>query len=442
MNVLSTFRAHCSLQRSQWLSVNRLRRRQEARLRRLARHAYGTVRYYRDLFDRAGLSPADIRGLEDLAYIPVTTKAELQAAGYNAAVSSAFDPAALVCEHTSGSTGRPFTVHFDRRFLATRDALFLRVLATAGYRPNHRLMLITSERNKANRRWPPWRYSSIEAPPQVLMAEIEEFRPHFLYGCLTSLRQVALLARDRQRPVGSLKAVISTAEGLDAPSRRLLEGAFGAPVWDAYGLTEVGMIAWQCAARQGYHVAEDAVILELVLTKDGEPTPMVVTNLELMSMPFIRFETGDLASPAGADTCPCGRWLRRIARIEGRAVDCIRLASGALLSPYRFTLALEAVAGIRRYQLIQHDISRFVLRIEADPGAQGDLGEAACAIIRGLVGADAEVEIVAEATLDPPPGRKFRVVESRLGAGAGAVPDTAAQAPQARRSAVAAPPSL
>jgi phenylacetate-CoA ligase len=132
MNVLSTFLAHCSLQRSQWLSADRLRRRQEARLRRLVRHAYGTVRYYRDLFDRAGLSPADIRGLEDLAHIPITTKAELQAAGHDAALSSAFDSAALVSEHTSGSTGRPFTVHFDRRFLATRDALFLRVLAQPG----------------------------------------------------------------------------------------------------------------------------------------------------------------------------------------------------------------------------------------------------------------------------------------------------------------------
>lgn len=439
MNVLSTFLAHCSLQRSQWLSADRLRRRQEARLRRLVRHAYGTVRYYRDLFDRAGLSPADIRGLEDLAHIPITTKAELQAAGHDAALSSAFDSAALVSEHTSGSTGRPFTVHFDRRFLATRDALFLRVLATAGYRLNHRLMLITSERNKVNRRWPPWRYASIEAPAQVLMAEIEEFRPRFLYGCLTSLRQVALLARDRQRPLG-LKAVISTAEGLDAPSRRLLEDAFGAPVCDAYGLTEAGMIAWQCAARHGYHVAEDAVILELVPTKDGEPARVVLTNLELMAMPFIRFESGDLASPAGDDACSCGRRLRRIARIEGRAVDCVRLASGAVLSPYRFTVALEAIAGIRRYQLIQHDISRFVLRVEAGPGAQADLGKAACSVIRGLVSPDAEVEFVTEATLDPPPGRKFRVVESRLGTAA--VPDTAAQAPQARRSALAPPPPV
>ena len=204
MNVVSTCLAHCSLQRSQWLEGQRLRRRQEARLRGLVKHAYDTVRYYRDLFDQSGLSPADIRGLDDLAYIPITTKADLQAAGRDAALSYAFDPVDLVCEHTSGSTGQPFTVHFDRRFVAMRNALFLRVLATAGYRLNQRLMLITSERSRVDRRWPSWRYASIEAPPENLMAEMEEFRPQVLYGCLTSLRQVALLAHDRQRLVRSL----------------------------------------------------------------------------------------------------------------------------------------------------------------------------------------------------------------------------------------------
>ena len=414
MSVLATSLACLRLQRTQWSDQGRLRRSQEARLRRLVAHAGRTVPFYRQRFERAGIDPDQIRGLRDLQRIPVTTKADLQAAGPDATLSSAFDPADLVREHTSGSTGRPFTVAFDRRFVAVRDALFLRVLATAGYRLSDRLMLVTSARDKRDRFWPRWRYASIEAPPEDLMAQFEEFRPSVLYGCLTPLRQMALIARGRRGHTP--KAVVSTAEGLDPQSRRLLATHFGAPVHDAYGLTEAGMLAWQCAVGSGYHLAEDTAIVEFLPASDGAVSRLIVTNLELRAMPLIRFETGDLAIPADDGACACGRQLRRIRAIEGRAVDCVRLAGGRLVSPYRFTLALEAIEGIRRYQLIQNEIDRFVLRVDAGMDAPAGLEEAGRSAIRDLVGQDAAVEVVRERALDPPPGRKFRVVESRLGA--------------------------
>jgi phenylacetate-CoA ligase len=423
LSALATALAFARLQRSQWLDSDGLRRHQEAKLKRLLEHAWHTVPYYRHHLKRAGLRPADVRGLDDLAHLPVTRKCDLQAAAPDAALSAAFDPVRLVREHTSGSTGRPFTVAMERSFVALRDALFLRVLATAGYRMPQRLLLVTGDRHKRPRRFPPWRYASIEASPEALLQALEEFRPSVLYGCLTPLRRIALLAQARGRRTHRLQAVVSTAEGLDPTSRLLLEDAFGAPVYDAYGLTETGMIAWQCAAREEYHLAEDTAIVELVSEPDGTAR-MVVTNLELAAMPLIRFETGDLAVPGEHGTCSCGRHLRRLARLEGRTVDCIRLVSGELLSPYRFTLALERVEGIRRYQLIQHDLKRFSLRVEPGPDAGADLGAVAGRVIRGLLGAGADVEITLESALDPPPGRKFRVVESRLGQGA--YPDPAA----------------
>ena len=78
-------------------------------------------------------------------------------------------------------------------------------------------MLVTASHGKRDRRWPPWRYASIEAPPEALMAQFEGFRPAVLYGCLTPLRQMALLARARGAPAHAPKAVVSTAEGLDPP---------------------------------------------------------------------------------------------------------------------------------------------------------------------------------------------------------------------------------
>ena len=89
-------------------------------------------------------------------------------------------------------------------------------------------------------------------------------------------------------------------------------------------------------------------------------------------------------------------------------------------------LALEAIPGIRRYQLIQNDLERFVLRIEAGPAAPPGLAAAGRSAVCALVGPGAEVAVALETDLEPPPGRKFRVVQSRLGASP--APDAAAGA--------------
>ncbi|HRR57159.1 MAG TPA: hypothetical protein P5057_09330, partial [Acidobacteriota bacterium] len=83
---------------------------QSLRLRRLVRHAYETVPYYRSLFDEHGLSPADIQGLEDLQCIPVSTKQDLQEAGVEARISLPYQGAKWFERRTSGATGEPMVI--------------------------------------------------------------------------------------------------------------------------------------------------------------------------------------------------------------------------------------------------------------------------------------------------------------------------------------------
>ncbi len=414
MSIVATARTMHRLNRSQWLDADSIRALQTRKLKDLLNHAYATVPYYRTLFDDTGLTPDDIRSPEDLTRLPVTTKATLLDLPPDQIVSSAFPPGSLISETTSGSTGRPFTMRFDKPFQRARNALFMRALTTAGYRLGKRLMLITADAGKPSRRWLGWRYASIEDAPERLLGQLNAFRPNVLYGCMTPLRQLASLIVESGADAHRPGAVISTAEALDDRTRRLLKQAFGADIYDVYGLTEMGLVAWECAQHEGYHLAEDTTIVEFTPTDDGQHHSLVMTNLELMGMPLIRYQTGDLGVPGPTGTCGCGRSLKRLSRVEGRLLDSVLLADGRTISPYRFTLAIEQVPGISRYQVLQDDIDRFVVRAQSDYGDHTETSARLTAIIADLAGPNATVEIRYEDDLDPPAGRKFRVVESRL----------------------------
>lgn len=411
MNPLAAAAAAVRVLASQRLDRGRLREVQNLKLRRIVEHAYRTVPYYKRLFDETGIGTSDIRTVDDLVHLPVTNKAILQRQDPEAIMSRSFDRSQLVEARTSGSTGRPFTFLLDRQFVRVRDATFLRALTAVGYRPGRKLLVITADTDKPRRPWLPWRYASLTDPPEKTAALLREMRPWAVYGPPSGLKQLAIAAND-MGDVLPVSTVISRGEVLDPVSRRALGEAFGGEVYDFYGLTEMGMVAWECRERDGYHVSEDVVVVEehQDLGSHGE-APLLMTNLVLRSMPLIRFDAGDLAVTGATTTCRCGRTLRRLDHIEGRTVDCIRVPGGGTISPYHVTLALLRVAGLLRYQVVQDGWSSFTVRLESETAAvDATIREA----MRDIVGPDADVQIERTASLDPLPGRKFRVVQCDL----------------------------
>lgn len=407
--------AYGRMRRAQWLSCERLAALQLRKLQAIMAHAYDTVPFYRRRLETAGITPADIRALDDLRHLPVTTKAELQQAGEEARLSRAFRRDELEAERTSGSTGRPFMIFRDPGFVRLSKMAFLRALTTGPYRLGDRLLLVTGTTKRPPPRWLRWRYVSSEAEPEATLAQLRAFRPRVVYGFLTPLRQLAALALARGEVLPPVRAVYTTAESLDGASRALLAEAFGAEVFDIYGTTELGATAWECPAHAGYHVAEDLTLVEYLPSAAPDVHRLVATNLELRAMPLIRYEVGDLAAPASGDRCPCGRMLARIARIEGRLVDCVQLADGRRLSPFRLTLAVEAIPGIERYQIVQEEIGRFLVRVQGSGAGDPATAAAIRAALQAEVGVDSRVDLCWEVDLGPPAGCKFRVVECKIG---------------------------
>lgn len=409
-SILENYRAIFS---GQWWPRERIRRLQERKLARLVRHAYATVPFYKRLFDAAGVSPESIASLDDLKRLPLTSKSVLNEYHHGELISSRFRHSALEYDSSSGSSGTPFAVYLDRRYVRNRNMRFLRGLIATGYRPGDRLLLITDRHGGKGKPWMRWEKASPEESPDRLLERVDRFRPAVLYGSGTPLRQLAGAIVDKGYSTGFLKSVVWTAETLDAKTRRLLERAFGAPVFDFYGLTEMGLVAWECPAHSGYHVSDDSVIVEyLPISKPDGPGRMVMTNLNLYSMPLIRYDTGDLGIARPDGRCSCGRGLSRLGRVEGRVVDTIKLPGGEMLSPYSFICRLEIVEGLQRFQIVQYTYDNITVFIKALPEARSRVEQDVRRICQGIVGDRVGVTVADLEDGRPQEMAKFRAVQS------------------------------
>ena len=403
-----------SLVRSQWWDPEKTQKLKERKLRKLIDHAYGSVPLYRERFDSAGIRPDMIRTLDDLKELPVISKRDLQSADMKARVSSRYRAHELTKVHTSGSTGRPFTIYWDRHWKATQRALFLRALLSTGYRFADKAAILTEEVDtRRTPRWMNWRYISYNDDPHRICSILNDLRPKLLYGWVTPLRRLALHAREHGERLYRPEIVITTAEALDRDTRGLLRDVFAADPFEFYGLSEMGWVATECPQHDGLHISEDTLVAEFPDMVQGSDTSrLILTNLDLYGMPLIRYETGDLVTLEANQPCRCGRLSRRIAKVQGRNVDCVKLPGGQTLLPYDITRVIELIKGIGRYRVVQRRLGEFEVYYEGAESGDDKRRESIRDAITGLLGTQARVDVYRLDNIDPLPGRKFRVVES------------------------------
>ncbi|RLF49404.1 MAG: phenylacetate--CoA ligase, partial [Thermoplasmata archaeon] len=112
------------------MSIGDIRKHQEKMLRDVVRYAYDNVPLYREKFKSAGITPEDIRSLDDLEKIPFTTKNNLRAAYPYGLLAVGIDR--VVRFHaSSGTTGKPTVVPFTSNDIEVQSLLMARSLSTA-----------------------------------------------------------------------------------------------------------------------------------------------------------------------------------------------------------------------------------------------------------------------------------------------------------------------
>jgi len=427
-----------SLLRSQWYSAERIRTRQDAALRRLVRHAWATVPYYRDLFDEAGLDPREIRGVEDLSRIPVTTRQTLQEQPPHRLVSAATDPRSLRSSRTSGATGEPLEIRHGPADRTAMNPSFLRVHLGRSLRPYHRLLYFEARPQTGRRLWYERlglfrrRVLDTTDDPERWIGETRAWRPHLLQGYALTLKLFARAVRERGITDLEIPLIASTSGMLDAPGRQLLAETFGAEVVDVYASEEAGsVIAWECDQCRGSHVSADTVLLEAL--QDGRPCPpgeegeLHVTSLTNFSMPFIRYQQGDRGA-LSVETPGCGRGLPLLRSVNGRSGDFVVLPDGRLLTPHPFFLILDEAAGIGEWKLTQEHLHLVSVEIRARRKLPPAELERITAALQRLTGDRVEVQLSLVDRVRRSPRQKLRSVVSRLMPPGEAAPARAAPA--------------
>jgi len=425
MNTLYLLRElEAALRRKRW-SASRLAEYQIARLRAMVRHAYEAVPYYHELFDKAGVRPADIRSLADLSHLPITTKATLQGLPTEAILARGLDPRTIVTEHTSGSTGRPFTIQHTQSDQIRKSAIYIRAFLQAGLRFTDQQVFLSNERGRHERRR--WlqalgvgrrTYVSVFDSLDSQLDQLERLQPDFLLGFPSALRRVAEAMETRSEPCIRPRVVCTFAEVLDHDTRQVIESGFGLPVFDLYSSVEFGNIAWQCRYSGAMHINADSLIIEVVRqdgtqAAPGEVGTLACTAFDSYAMPFIRYAIGDLGMLTNG-SCECGCAFPILGTIEGRTVDQISRSDGVLISPYQFTCSLELVQGIAQYQVTQETLERLTVRLVPGRGFGPATTDEVLARCRAILGEGTAVTVQVVDSIPREPSGKFRVVKSKV----------------------------
>jgi len=229
-----------------------------------------------------------------------------------------------------------------------------------------------------------------EQDQAALAAAVQAACP-LLYGRPRSLVRLAELhhqLRDAAAPPGpgrlAPRAILCSGDNLYRNDRMLLEQVFGAPVYNAYGSQEGGLIAMECPRHDHMHVLGDAARVEVLVDGCDEPQAegygeLVVTSLENWALPFIRYRSGDVGTLV-TGACSCGYAGTSIAALDGR--DSVYFSvDGKRFNPSVLNPVFEGLP-IRQFQVVQDRSG--ALRVSWIAGAQADPAATEAALRQAL----------------------------------------------------------
>ena len=412
-----------ALQLSQWHDAGTVKQEQLARLNALLAHARGTVPFYRD----AAWPSLPLARIEDLALLPVTRKAELQAAG-RGLVSDSHAGQKLTEIHTGGTTGMPLTVYCDSPTVQRNYAFFSRFLSWAGIGAGARTATFAGRiLMPPDVGAPFWRrnraanttlFSSYHISPSTLPAYVDalaELAPEMIDSYPSSIEPVArhlITTGDRRiRP----RAVITSSETLTPAVRRVIEDAFGCAVYDHYGSAEMVALVTQCE-RGTYHVNPEFGVLELL--RDGRPClpgesgEVVATGFINSVMPLVRYAIGDWASWRDRP-CECGRAMPALEEIGGRVDDVIVTPEGRLVG--RLDPIFKSVSSLFECRIVQDAADHVRVEIVAGGHVPAEEQRTLMSALRDRIGSTMRIDVVRVDRIPRTARGKLRTVVNEWG---------------------------
>jgi phenylacetate-CoA ligase len=376
------------------LPAEDLEKLQLQKFRRIVRWAFDRSRFHRALYEAAGVVPEDIRTMEDVRKVPKVEKSMMRPIQrrdpfpYGDALCVPLDEVTAF-RQTSGTTGQPVYQPDTWQDWEWWSECWATLLWAQGYRPHDRVF-IPFGYNIFVAFWA-GHYASekigcetvpggvLDTPARIL--KMQELQATAMMATPTYVLGLADVARNRLSldPASDLQIKKITCAGepgaLVSSTKRRIEEAWGAKVYDHAGATEIGAWGFECSEQPGgLHVNEPMFLAEVEDPDTGEPVTepgrtgkLVITALDRRAQPCIRFDAKDIVE-ISAEQCPCGRTFRIFkGGVIGRADDITKV-KGVLLAPSAIEDVVRSIPELsEEYEAIvdkRGDIDRIVLKVE------------------------------------------------------------------------------
>lgn len=418
------------LAETEWFDASSIASYQEAKFLEMARHAIGTVPYYRAWARSTGLKSEDLRSLADLRRFPLIDKSAVRAAP-NEFLSESVPAKARIHGHTSGTTGSPLGLWYSQYNVTFTAAVDWRQKRWAGVDQSDRgAYLLGRTIVRPDRSRPPFGHY-IEPLRQFWFSsfhlsddyfpwfekQIEKHRVAYIEGYPSTLATFAKFA-DRRNKRLSMKAAFSSSETLYPEQRELIEHVFDCRLHDFFGLAERTAFATECGATNGKHLNFEYALNEVV-DHAGNPVGsdqtgfLVGTSLTNLVMPLIRYKTSDQVTLLSGD-CRCGRKMPMISNVATKWEDIIVTPDGRHVSPSILTHPFKPFDEIEKSQIVHESPDRLRILLVM---RTGNLEEVTAELEKGLrrrLGDEIQIEFQRVDDIPRAANGKYRWVISKV----------------------------
>ena len=420
------------------MPYEQMRALQSERLSKQVRHVWDNVPYYRSLMEEKGLTPDDIRGVEDLHKLPFLTKADLRDQYPYGLLAKPLSDCVRI-QSTSGTTGRRVVAFYTQNDVDLwEDCCARAIMAVGGTKEDvcqvaygyglftggpglnggsHKVGCLTLPMSSGN----------TDRQVQFMMdlgATILCCTPSYAAYIGESLKEMGYKPEDNK-----LKAGIFGAEPWTNEMRRDIEKSLGIKAYDIYGLTETTGpgVSFECEEQTGMHINEDHFIAEIIDPETGEVLPegekgeLVFTSITKEAFPLLRYRTRDICV-LSRKKCSCGRTLVKMSKPMGRSDDMM-IIRGVNVFPSQIEAVLLKEGYSPNYQIVLDRVNNtdtFDVNVEMTPDMFCDTvkgtQEAEKKLVNAMLnmlGIRPTVHLVAPKSITRSEGKAVRVIDKR-----------------------------
>lgn len=419
-------------------SVDEIRTIQNEKLVKQVKHVYENVAYYRKLMEEKGVSPEDIKSVDDLHKLPFLTKADLRDAYPYGLLATELKNCVRI-QSTSGTTGRRVVAFYTQKDIDLWEECCARAITAAGGTKEDVCQVaygyglftggagLNGGSHKVGCLTLPMSSGNTERQIQFmrdLHSTILCCTPSYAAYIGETLKEMGLTPEDID-----LKAGIFGAEPWTEEMRRDIEKSLGIKAYDIYGLTETSGpgVAFECEEQSGMHINEDHFLAEIIDPDTGEVLPegskgeLVFTSLDKEAFPLLRYRTRDICV-LSRTKCSCGRTLIKMCKPMGRSDDMM-IIRGVNVFPSQIETVLLKEGYSPNYLIEvdrEHNTDTLDISVELTPeqfsdtvkvisGKERELAGA----IKTMLGISPKVHLVAPKTITRSEGKAVRVIDRR-----------------------------